>query len=424
MATLRALGIITLALFSSSFAYADTVAWTGGTVIDGTGGSALENAAIVAENGRITAVGPLGSVTIPEDARRIDVTGQFLIPGMINAHGHVGDVRGLETGHYTRGNLQRQLSLYARYGITTVASLGGDEAAAFALREQQDAPGLDRARLLLAGPVLNPESPADAAMQVAEVAALGADFVKVRIDDFLGRGSKMEPEVYQAVGRAAARHDLPFAVHIYELADAKAALRAGASHIVHSVRDRHVDEEFIALMKEHQACYVPTLTRELSTYVYGDRPAFFSDPFFLREVDDSIIAALSDPQRQQRIREDEAAQTYRAALPVAMSNLKILHDAGVLIAMGTDSGPPTRFQGYFEHLEMWMMADAGLTPDDILLSATADAARCLGLERAGTLEPGQHADIVVLTDNPLDDIDNTDSISAVYIAGNRVPPRL
>jgi imidazolonepropionase-like amidohydrolase len=332
-------------------------------------------------------------------------------------------VRGLESGHYTRENLERQLALYARYGVTTVASLGGDGPEAFTLRNEQDRAGLDHARLMVAGPVLNPADPGTAREQVAEVAASGADFVKFRIDDFLGRGRKMAPPIYRAIGEAATQHDIPVAVHIYELEDAFAALELGAKHIAHSVRDRHIDQSFIDRMRESGACYMPTLTRELSTYVYEREPDFFSDPFFLREIRTEVLSALLDPERQQQLHESTAAQTYKAALPIARSNLKMLADARIPIAMGTDSGPAARFQGYFEHLELWMMADSGLTAEQVLHAATRDAADCLGLEDTGTLEPGKHADLLVLTANPLENVANTRTLVDVYINGNRVPRR-
>lgn len=418
---LRCLVLSGCLLLTAGGTHADTVAWVGGQVIDGTGAALQENTTIVAENGRITAMGPDSQVEVPADATRIDVSGLYLMPGLINAHGHLSDVRGLEGGHYTRENLERQLALYARYGITTVASLGGDGPEAFALRDGQDQPDLDHSRLMVAGPVLNPADPASAREAVAEVADSRADFVKFRIDDFLGRGRKMAPPVYQAIGEAAEQHDLPVAVHIYELEDAFAALDLGAEHIAHSVRDQHINQRFIDRMRESGACYMPTLTRELSTYVYESEPDFFSDPFFLRETDPEVLSTLLEPERQQQQRDSTAAQTYKAALPIARSNLKRLADARIPIAMGTDSGPAARFQGYFEHLELWMMADSGLTPEQILHSATRDAAGCLGLEDTGTLEPGKHADLLVLTRNPLENVANTRTLVDVYIAGNRVP---
>ena len=89
--------------------------------------------------------------------------------------------------------------------------------------------------------------------------------------------------------------------------------------------------------------------------------------------------------------------------------------------MGTDSGSTaSRFEGYFEHLEMKMMADAGMSPKQVLLSATGAAARAMKVNDIGTLEKGKWADIVVYDKNPLDDINNTKTISAVYVAGNEV----
>lgn len=400
-------------------------AFVGATLIDGTGATPIDRSVLIVEGGRIQAVGVQGEVEIPEEAERVDLTGRTIIPGLINSHGHVGDVRGLEARQYSRENVLDQLGRYARYGITTVVSLGDDREEGVRVRDEQEQDStLNRARLYVAGPVLNPSSPEEALTQVQRIAELGADWAKFRIDSNLGAAQKMTPETYQKLIEEAHRHNIPVAAHVIELADAKAAVRAGVDFIGHSVRDVAVDDELIALLRERRVCLTPTLTRELSTFVYGSRPSFFDDPFFLAEVDPAVLEQLQDPARQQRTRENRGAQYWQAQLPLALQNLKALSDAGVGIAMGTDSGPAGRFQGYFEHLEMSMMADAGLTPMQILVAATGDAARCVGLdEELGTLEPGKRADFVVLGENPLSNIDNTRSIESVWINGNRVPGR-
>jgi imidazolonepropionase-like amidohydrolase len=164
--------------------------------------------------------------------------------------------------------------------------------------------------------------------------------------------------------------------------------------------------------------------REVSTFVYESEPAFFSDPFFLRDADPAVLAALRDPKRQESVRTSRSAQQYKTALEIASRNLKRLSDAGVRIAMGTDTGPPARFQGYFEHMELELMAKAGLTPRQVLQAATADAARCMqAKDGAGTLRPGAWADFVVLARDPLADVRNMRSLESVWIAGNRVPGR-
>ena len=381
----------------------------------------IADGAVFVRDKVIEAVGT--SSELPSSADEvIDARDQIVIPGLINTHGHVGHVLGLESGHYNRGNVLRQLELYARYGITTVNSLGDDEFEGFEIRNEQNPVYIDHSRLLVAGPVLAPATIAEAIRAVNGVADQSVNFIKIRVDDNLGRSAKMAPEIVQTVSDEAEKRGLPLAVHIYNLEDAKSTLAAGADFIAHSVRDTAVDAEFIDGLKAADVCYSPTLTRELSTFVYESEPAFFSDPFFLKDVDPAVVATLREPERQQRMRDNAGAQHYKSiALPNAMSNLKLLSDAGVKIAMGTDSGPATRFQGYFEHLEMSMMVEAGMSPMQVLYSATGAAADCLGLNYIGTLEAGKWADIVVLDADPLADINNTKTVNQVWIAGNLVP---
>ena len=131
--------------------------------------------------------------------------------------------------------------------------------------------------------------------------------------------------------------------------------------------------------------------REVSTFVYESVPPFFSDPLFVKYADaDAGGDAAGSRRASRRCAPAVSAQRYKAALEVASRNLKTLSDAGVTIAMGTDTGPAGRFQGYFELMELELMAKAGLTPKQALLSATRDAARCMKVEQdLGTLQPGR-----------------------------------
>src|SRR5207247_5647575 len=124
--------------------------------------------------------------------------------------------------------------------------------------------------------------------------------------------------------------------------------------------------------------------------VYESTPAWFSDPLFLKRVDPQTIAQLKEPAHQQQMRTSKSAQRYKVALDQASRNLKKLSEAGVTIAMGTDTGPPARFQGYFELMELELMAKAGLSPKQVLASAPRAAAPCTTLDRdLGTLEIGR-----------------------------------
>jgi imidazolonepropionase-like amidohydrolase len=400
---------------------ASTMAFTGARVIDGTDRAPIENATILVRDGKIVAVGAASAVTVPAGAQRVALAGKTVIPGLVNAHGHVGNTVGMEQGNYSAENVARDLKTYAAYGVTTVFSLGDDQAAGIAARDSQKTASLNRARLFVAGPVLAPKSPADAVKLVDEDAAMKVDIVKIRVDDNLGTTPKMSPDIYKAVIDEAHKKGLRVAVHLFYLDDAKAVLDAGADFIAHSVRDVPVDDAFVAMLKRRDVCYCPTLMREVSTFVYGSTPAWFSDPFFLKHADMAAVDALKQPARQQAMATSKSAQRYKAGLEVANRNLKKLSDAGVKIAMGTDTGPPARFQGYFELMELEMMAKAGLTPKQVLASATRDAARCMKLDsEVGTLEPNKWADFVVLDADPLADVSNVRKINAVYVAGNSV----
>ena len=193
--------------------------------------------------------------------------------------------------------------------------------------------------------------------------------------------------------------------------------------IAHSIRDQAVDQATIDTIKKRNVGYIPTLTRDLAQFVYESTPEFFTDPFFLRHADAyrRDMTKLSDAMSQEKMRKSPEAQTIKVALQQGSRNLKTLSDAGVLIALGTDTGTNEgQWQGYFEQVEMDMMAKAGMSPMKVLVASTGGAAKAWGLTDVGTLEKGKWADFVVLNANPLDDIRNTRTINSVWIAGARL----
>ncbi len=411
--------LVSLVLAALLSAAANAQVYTGARLFDGTGKPAIENAVLVVKDGKVVAAGPASAVKASAGLPTVDLKGKTIIPGLIATHVHISDVDGLKPPAYTEANTQRQLALFARYGITTLWSLGGEKPPAFQARDSQNTPALKRSRLYLSGDVIVGKTPAEARAMVADMAGKKVDIIKIRVDDQLKTATKMTPDVYKAVIEEAHKRGLPVAAHIFYLEDAKGLLKAGVDFIAHSVRDQEVDAEFLSLMKQRNVPYCPTLTREISTFIYESTPPWFSDPFFTREADPAVVAQLQEPKRQQAMAQNAAAKAYKAALPTAMRNLKRVSDAGIRVMMGTDSGASAnRFEGYFEHLEMQMMADAGLTPVQILRSATGEAAAGMRMKGAGTLTPGNWADFLVLDHNPLDDIRNTKSLKKVYIAGN------
>ena len=396
-----------------------TTAFVGATLVDGTGAAPVPDSTVIVRDGRIAAVGPSSRITVPAGATVVDLRGKTLLPGFVNAHGHASEPSAAQGGPQVsaRADVERQLGLYASYGITSAFSLGDDGPAGLALSDE--VPGT-RARLFVAGPVVEATTPQAAVAAVDALAESKVDWVKIRVDDGGGTGTKMPQAAAKATIERAHQRGLPVAAHIYYLEDANALLRDGIDLIAHSVRDRPVDAEFIRLARERDVCVVPTLMREVSVFTYESTPEFFSDPFFLRHADAAQIEPLKAPDRQARVRSNPGTQRARIGLEQANRNLKALKDAGVRIAMGTDTGPPGRFQGYFEHLELEMMVKAGLTPMQAIVAATGDAARCMKKPgEIGTIQPGAWADLVVYGASPIENIRNTRTMEAVYVGGSR-----
>jgi len=409
--------------FSLASIRAQTVALTDARVIDGTGRAPVEQATIVISNGRIEAVGK--SVKIPSGAMRVNLSGKTIMPGIINAHGHLNADK---SNRPPRDKLIGQLRVYADYGVTTVFVLGtgpNDLEETLKLRDEQEhAATLDRARVYAAGPSLRYLKTAEEARTgVDRFADAKVDFIKMHI---FGNEKDTPPPVYRALIEEAHKRGLRVAAHLYYYRDARGLLDAGVDVIAHSVRDRDVDAPLIADIKKRDVGYIPTLTRDLAQFVYESTPAFFSDPFFLRHADfyRDQITELTDPAHQEKVRNSEEAQTIKEAIKQASRNLKTLSDSGVSIAMGTDTGVNLgQWQGYFEHVEMEMMVQAGLTPMQSLVAATGGAAHVWRVDqKLGTLQRGRQADLLVLNANPLSDIKNTRQIHSVWINGRQMPP--
>jgi imidazolonepropionase-like amidohydrolase len=329
-------------------------------------------------------------------------------------------------GGPVRDQLVRRLRTYANYGVTTAVSLGStqaDELDGLTLRDEQSRSGsLDRARLYTGGLNAVGKTPDEARKSVDRLADLKVDIIKFHIN---GTPDDMNQDTWRAIIDESHRKGLRVAVHIFYAKDAQAAIDSGVDVIAHSVRDQDVTPKLANSFKSRNVAYIPTLTRDLSVFIYETRPAFFDDPFFRRGFDmyRQEVEALSDPARQAKVRADPEAQSIKRALQQALRNLKALSDAGVTIAMGTDSGAEGltgRWQGYFEHVELEYMVKAGLTPMQTIVAATSGAAKAMKLDALGSLQPGKQADLLVLSANPLADIQNTRRIESVWIGGRRV----
>jgi imidazolonepropionase-like amidohydrolase len=407
------------------------------TLIDGTGRPPAAASAMILDNGRIAWVGRAADLKTPTGAEIIDLAGKFVMPGIINLHGHLGNTVDLQQDakFYTRESVEKNLAICASYGVTTVLSLGTDQDLIFKIRAEQRAGRPATARVYTAGQGLllkggygglagvtpGVATAAEAAAAVEEQAGKGVDIVKLWMDDHLGDQKKMPYDIAKVIVDTAHKRNLPVAAHIFYLEDAKTLAGFGVDGLAHSVRDRSVDAGLITAMKKQGTWQMAaTLTREASMFVYGDTPSFVRDPFFTRSVSARVVETLGSADYQKTVRADPHFARYRAFFETAKRNLKAVADAGVPYGFGTDSGPPGRFPGYFEQWELELMTDAGLTPMQAIVAATGSAALFLRAKDLGTLEPGKWADLIVVDRDPLRDIKNTRTIHDVYIAGNRV----
>jgi imidazolonepropionase-like amidohydrolase len=437
-----ALAVAIGAAISAQAPAASTMVLRNFTLIDGRGGPPLQNAALVVTDGRITFVGPAGELKTPAGANVQDLAGKFIMPGLINLHGHVAESDGVvqdPVKFFTREEVDRDLRLYASYGVTSVASLGTDQPLVYTIRSEQRSSRPSVARIFTAGRGFTvkegfptnqgnvpgvpyePTTPAEAAAQINELATHKPDVVKIWVDDRFGDFKKTPIEISRPIIEGAHRNKIKVIAHIFYLDDAKQLSAAGLDAFGHSVRDKPVDNELIGLMKKHGTWVIPTLFREAATFAFAEPDRFLKDPFFTRGVSPRMQKVLASPEYQKALTGDKYFPNYPRYLKTAQENLKRLADAGLNIGFGSDTGVLTRFEGFGEHWELQLMVESGLTPAQVITAATKSSAEFLGQQRdLGTLERGKWADMIVLGADPLADIKNSRKIESVYVAGNRV----
>ncbi len=412
------LGVVVAASLLSGAAAAQTTALTHATVIDGTGAVPERDVTIVMENGRIGDMGP--GIAAPPNAAVIDLTGKFVVPGIINGHGHVGPPP-----------RDPQLRQYALYGVTTTTSMYFDQDDVQQFKERQKAGVLKGARILTVmyrfmsepfKPGSEAKTPEEARAKVDEIVTKGADFVKVWIDAQGGRHPKLTPEFTAAVMDQARKHGKITMAHIVELADARRMVDQGVNILVHNVRDQEIPDDFIATLKARNVAVISTLAREEAMFVFGDGPGFTDNPFFQKGLTPERLALLKTKKRDEQTG-DPQRPLWLTMFDTDKKNLKKLVDAGIRFGFGTDSGGALDryfIQGFFEHRQMELMRDAGLSPMQIIQSFSRNNAEILGIDRDfGTLAKGKAADLLVLAKNPLDDITNMRTMEAVYLGGKK-----
>lgn len=399
---MRRVNMLTAAaiLAAGALAGAPAHAQSGATAYEGArliigDGRVIENGTLVIDGARIVAAG--AGVAVPAGAARVNLAGKTVMPMIIDTHVHLSA---------RREPLIRDLKQRAYWGVSAAMSMGTDNLELLPMRTEA-IPGA--ARFYSAGrgitrkepmrPTFQIDTEEEARKAVRDNVALGVQIIKFWVDDRDGKVQKITPSQYAAIIDEAHKAGIRASAHIFNMDDAKGLMKAGLDIFAHGVRDKDVDDETVAMFKARPALWlIPNLP---------DRGV---------KVDRSWMQAGMAPEEFAKL---EAENIDRAGVQafhgIQARNLKKMNEAGVRITMGTDGNRP-----WGAHEEMEDMVLAGMSPAQVIVSATRNGAELLRIADAGTLEAGKSADFIVLDANPLDDIKNTRKISSVVLRGAAV----
>jgi imidazolonepropionase-like amidohydrolase len=420
---------------------AGVIALEGATLIDGAGGTPRSDAVIIVRNGRIEAVARVNDIAIPRGARRIDLVGKTVIPGLIDAHAHV----------------ERWAALrYLAWGVTTVRDLHGTADSALALRNDLNLGAVLGPRMFTAGAMIDgvpPTYPNAAGVAGATEARRAVDQRAVAGVDYLKIYTKITPALLRPLLDEAKTLRLPVAAHLGKT-DALTAARAGVVSIEHmagvvqaaagtpghylrahdlflagwtteeqgwAALDSAAVARTARALAGTRVAIVPTLVlHEMLSRL--DNPILLTRPGMEDVPDDAAsvrsIASLLrrsgwrprdfNAFRRSRFRQDQFVREFTRA--------------GGAIAAGSDAANQLLIPGFSLHEEMALLVAAGLTPLEAITAATRGGGRLLSADSLGLLTPGKVADLVVLNANPLQNIAATRNIAWVMSRGRILRP--
>ena len=445
----------------------EKVSLVGGTVINPADGRVIENAVLVINGDKIESVASRKETGVPVGSRWVDCTGKFILPGYIDTHIHFFQSGDLFTRPdaadftkirpyadevaWIKSHLNDVFARYLRCGITSVVDVGGPmwnfevrkvaNSTAKAPRVAVAGPlisSVSRPQLNLGDPpIVQVNTPEDARAMVRTLAAKTPDYIKIWfIVDPEHPLEKFRPIVHAVVDESHARK-LRVAVHATELEAARTSVEEGADLLVHSVTDKPVDDAFVRLLKDKGRILCPTLVvfeRYGRTFAnklnLTPEEKAWGNPEVIASLDFTKIPPDQLPDRVKKALEnpDSVLDRIQHTYDVALKNLKILEDAGIPIAAGTDAGNIGTIHGPGLFREFQLMRDAGLTPMQILRCATSNAARVFATPRSGVLDEngnpqigsiiaGSFADLIILNSNPAADIARASDIDRVIKNG-------
>jgi imidazolonepropionase-like amidohydrolase len=406
------------------------ILFEGARLITGDGIAPIQSSAFLVQGNRFTKVGRKGDIALPTGATRVDLTGKTVIPALIDIHNHLGwtnqKTNKATKESYTRESVIDHLQRYAYYGVAATLSMGLDRwdvnpELPYQLRHEvipNAARFLTVGRGIAATPMAGPvadyrlgvpygaQTEAEGRALVRELHAKKVEMIKIWVDDRLKTVPKLQVNVYEAIIKEAHSSGMRVVAHIFNLEDGKQLLKSGVDGFGHGVRDRDVDAEYLAIVKQHPKVWVgPNLP-----------PRAISTEEAAAEID--WVSETLPPTQIKRMRDELAsgpATVVQSDLfTIQCRNLKRVHDAGMVIGLGTDGNVDI---GWGAHLELADMVFCGLTPAEAIVAATRTSAQILKLDDLGTIAPGKSADFIVLDADPLVNITNSRKINKVYQRG-------
>ncbi len=431
MSRFASIGAAVLALGCSLPAAASETAFVNVNVVAMTDDTVQRNRTVVVRDGRIAVVGPVASTAVAADAAIVDGTDRFLMPGLAEMHAHVPGAGSAD--------LARVLTLFAVNGVTSVRGMLG-QASHLGLRQRLAAGELLGPRLHTSGPSFNGnsvDSPRQAADMVRAQHRAGYDFLKIH--------PGLTRAEFEAMARAAGELGMRFAGHVPDDVGLTLALELGISTIDHldgymqalvppredpsggfgaffglllapAADVDRIDELARATLAAGVA-NVPTQTL-FEHRVGPDDPDALANWPEMRYVTEATlrrwVATKNELLADPAFDEDTAAR----AIAIRRQLIRSLHDHGAELLLGSDAPQVFNVPGFSIHRELALLVECGLTPYQALLTGTVNAARWFGSsEHAGTVEAGKQADLVLLDENPLDDIANTRRVHGVMLGG-------
>jgi imidazolonepropionase-like amidohydrolase len=413
------------------------VLYEGARFIAGDGSAPIADSAFLVENGMIAKVATRAALTAPKGADRVNLTGKTVMPALINAHGHPGFQRGLtySADNFTRENIVDDLNRALYFGVAAVQSQGIEKGdVTYQIRADQEAGKLGGARLRIAGrgigaPNAGPGGAAYAGIAyevttedqgrkaVQELAARKVNLVKIWVDDRNGRAPRLAPNLFRAIIDEGHRHGLQVNAHVFYYTDAVDLVNAGVDALVHLVRDKEMDDALVASIVQHNVYVQPNLSPEWNTYTELPHWLRDGDPLLKLLQESSPPAVIARMKAAYGNRDAAAVERTRTQYGILQRSLARLAKANAKITLGCDTGLEDHLFGMSEQHELESMVKAGMTPMQVIVSATSRPAEYLKLSKMGALAPGKAANFLVLDANPLDDITNTQRISTIYMNG-------